>query len=953
MRASRRTWTDLSLVGPVWALGATLVAAAGGACGDDTATDTTGTGGGATAATVTSTTAPSSTSTSVGKGGQGAQGQGGEGGTGDGGAGVGGQGGEGGGPPVVICDTVADGPTRGSAIAVSDDDSTVVSVNRDVGTVTISRVTYGDDGPAMSKVAEIDLGAGSEPWQVALNACGTRAYVVLRRDQKVVEILDVDTDDPVVGEEAEVGSEPTGIAISPFNSKLYVANWVEGTVDIIETDGMVFADTIDLNPVLVDTGLLGAGATPRAALAHPRAIAITNDGDTDDDDETVVVTEWFAQRTAPEDDDGLNSDVNKSGLLYVHDVASDDTTTIELPPIEDVGINNRNDQPTGCFPNQIGSVTIEGGKAYVTSTCASPVGPIGVNTFPGGAPVCTDLTAETACGHGGTCSAGLTCNPNTQDTKTTTHPALHVVDLDTAESADGVALDALFSDPGVGSARMPLLPTDLGFFNGFAYITAMGADAVFRVVLDDEGLVESVGGSNDFINLRRDPTDTLIRLPVGIATAHGDDAFAFVSNDGSRDVTAIAFNTQAIALDDGDPSILQASALPTADSAEDTALRGKRFFNTGLGRWSLSGAAWGSCAACHIDGLTDNVTWYFARGPRQSVSLDGSFASDDPTDQRILNWTALFDEVADFEANTRGVSGGLGAIVDGANRINTAAETPPQQGLQGSSADVASPDGLSAHPHSTIDDWAEITAWVKTIRSPRRPVGLVSADVTAGRDIFTDPDQGNCIGCHSGPKWTISTLFYTPGDVPNGATGDTDPTMLEGTSWNAALNGFPENLLPATQTAIGQGNDRMRLGSAPAFEQIQCILRPVGTIFNGKGGVEGISPADINVRELRQDMATPGQGAADSGRGFNPPALLGMQVGAPFFHAGNARTLEEVFDDLFEGHHSSDIAQAFTMNDDRKRQLVAFLLSLDEDTTTVAVPAKGGQGGDLCFPPAD
>ena len=102
-------------------------------------------------------------------------------------------------------------------------------------------------------------------------------------------------------------------------------------------------------------------------------------------------------------------------------------------------------------------------------------------------------------------------------------------------------------------------------------------------------------------------------------------------------------------------------------------LRGKRFFNTGLARWSLRARAGARARSCHTDGLTDNVTWYFARGPRQSTSLDGSFASKDPDDQRIFNWTAIFDEVDDFENNTRGVSGGVGAIVSGVS-------APPQTG---------------------------------------------------------------------------------------------------------------------------------------------------------------------------------------------------------------------------------------------------------------------------------
>ena len=74
----------------------------------------------------------------------------------------------------------------------------------------------------------------------------------------------------------------------------------------------------------------------------------------------------------------------------------------------------------------------------------------------------------------------------------------------------------------------------------------------------------------------------------------------------------------------------------------------------------------------------------------------GLFASKDGTDQRILNWTAIFDEIADFEGNTRGISGGVGALVSKVStpiavtdRINTAAESPPQQGLQGSRVPAA------------------------------------------------------------------------------------------------------------------------------------------------------------------------------------------------------------------------------------------------------------------------
>ena len=165
--------------------------------------------------------------------------------------------------------------------------------------------------------------------------------------------------------------------------------------------------------------------------------------------------------------------------------------------------------------------------------------------------------------------------------------------------------------------------------------------------------------------------DQSIHLPIGIAISQAQ-AFAYVANDGARGVEAIDLNAQAVSQETGaDFRAVPSTAAPTG--AALSVQHGKEAFTTGLGRWSLNGAAWGSCAACHFDGLSGNVTWYFARGPRHSVSLDGTFNKSDATDQRVLNWTGIFDEVADFESNVRGISGGVGAIVTTANAACTVA----------------------------------------------------------------------------------------------------------------------------------------------------------------------------------------------------------------------------------------------------------------------------------------
>jgi YVTN family beta-propeller protein len=798
----------------------------------------------------------------------------------------------------------------------------MVAANRDDDSITVFDVDVIDGAPTVTKVETLSTGTGSDPWQVVVDGCSQRAYAVLREAQKVVEIESLESD-PVLAREVSVGSEPTGLALSPDNTRLFVANWVEGTVSVIDTATMTVTDTVDLNATLAATGLLGS-VTARPALAHPRSVAVTADG------ARVLVTEWFGQRTEAELANGSNADTSKKGLLYSIDTTTLVATTIDLPNVADSGFPNHLNQTTGCFPNQVGTVAVNGGFAYVTSTCASPEGPLGVVTVPG---VCT---MDSQCGLGGTCNVNTgACNANNTNVKTTTHPALTIVDL-----ADGSAtttlLDREFEDLGGNPKRMPLLPSDVAVFDDRLYVLAQGTDAVFKVEVSGKS-VTSVGSTSTkpFINVRPAGDMGGIRIPNGLAVGHvvAND-FAFSNNEGAMDVSTIDLGTEEAT------AVTTSVVLPSGEELER--LEGERFFVTGLGRWSLGGEGWGSCAACHIDGLSDNVTWYFARGPRQSTSLDGSYSKTDPTDQRVFNWTGIFDEMADFELNTRGVSGGLGAIVNPADtRINLTAESPPQQGLQGSTADVADPMGTSPHPHSVLPDWNRITTYAQGVRPPKRPVGLNQAQVDAGRTLFTSTSQGNCVGCHSGSKWTISTVFYEPGDTPNAATASAAPTSLSNVDWNVNLDGFPAALFPSDLTTAN--SSRMRFGAPPGAEQLQCILRPVGT-FN-------VAPAAVGVAELRQDMTTLAQGGAATGRGYNPPSLLGMQVGAPFFHAGQARTLEEVLDAVFVGHHQSAIASTFSPTDAQKAELVQFLLSIDTETDVVAVPAKGATGGDLCFYP--
>lgn len=816
-------------------------------------------------------------------------------------------------------------PSRGSAVALSEDDSILVAVNRDVGSVSVFSIEYPADGTPAKVTKKAEVAVGAEPWQVVLSPDGDTAYVVVRKDQKLVKVSGLKGTPAVAGSVA-VGSEPTGVALVPTGARAWVANWVDGTLMGIDTAAMTVASTIDLNDALVKTGLLG-DVKARPSLSHPRSVAITNNGDGSDDDESIVVTEYYAQHVEKVSATGDNADRAKTGLVYKIKIADKSVTPIRIKPLADLGFKDSAGGTAGCFPNQLQSVSIAGSFAYVTSVCASPKGPIGVVT--------------------------TVAPPDVSNVKTTTHGVVSVIDLakgaevDAATASLHARFDKFFADkalPDDGTRRYPAVPVDVAFVpgSGVGYVVANGTDTVFRVRYDlaAASAITEVGSSTQpFIDLQPAAlaAEQKGQNPIGMAISNTGKKFAFVANDVTRNVSVVDLNQQRVVPE----STAASAALPADGSPEKKRLLGKRFFNTSLGRWSLKGQGWTGCQSCHMDGYSDNVSWFFARGPRQSTSLDGSFSKKDPSDQRLFNWTAIFDEVADFEGNTRGISGGVGAIVkdkalDVANRIDTAnVEGANHGGLFGGVADVADPSnplGLAAP--SVLDDWANITAFVQAIRPPRAATNLDAGKVAAGKALFAS--DGSCQGCHGGDKWTISKRFHAP-------AVDTSAALLT-TAWTAPV-GFPTGLLPAATPA----NRFMRFqnGNAAAFDQFQCILRPVGT-FDKSDNVTGIL-------EKRQDMTTAAQGNQTDGNGFNPPSLYGVALGAPYLHGGQAATLESLFSTTFATHYQALSPNFLSDADPAARaqkvdQLVQYLLSIDEGTPSLGIPAAGAGGGNFCAP---
>jgi YVTN family beta-propeller protein len=822
-----------------------------------------------------------------------------------------------------------------------------VAANRTAHSIAVFRTDFAANPPTVTRTALLPaamVGADSEPWAVAMGNDNDTAYVILRRSQQVLKITGVRTAPTIATARASVGSEPTGLAISPTGRTLYVSNYQDGTVSVVNTADMTVTRRVDLNAALASSGLLGPSvmAAPRPALAHPRAIVVTNNGDTNDDDETVYVSEFFAQaRTSGVPAGDQQFDVNKQGVVYRFNAGTGAVgALITLAPVADTGFQDSTNAATGCFPNQLFSLALNNNRLYVSSVCESPRGPTG--------PVVAGMTTDT------------------RNFQTQIHAVLNVVD--TATNAELPAQKVLLNQrlqaqyttrmvPDDGSRRMPLIVNDMQFVQGtnVAYLSAYGADAMFRVRFAADGSVSEVGtAAQNFINLASLAGANAGRLPVGLALASSGANVAnraLAINENTRNVTVVNLAEQSAA------TAAASDAAPTGTAAE--ANNGRRFFVTGLGRWSLKGQAWNSCESCHPDGLSDNVTWFFARGPRQTSSLDATF-NRGGTEQRILNWTGIFDEVHDFELNTRGNSGGLGAIVhrvstppgaddriifDGATPAGAQLATAtPQAGMNGSAKLIRTgvPGAVAGTTVTNVlADWDEVDAYVKTIRAPRRPTNLDSAAVTAGRALF---EANNCGGCHGGPLWTTARRFWTPSAATNGAMGTLRSMTYTGFGMGRqALN--PPSAMGAAPLRFTNA-DPMVVG---ANDQINCVLRSVGTIGAPAmmGGLPtAVAAPGVTVLEARQNftagmgMVTPAQGVT----GFSPPGLVGMGLGAPYFHAGNARTLEEAFTVVFQAHYQAFSANFLTnagaAREADVRNIVAFVLSIDDDTMTV--PVQGG-----------
>jgi YVTN family beta-propeller protein len=748
-------------------------------------------------------------------------------------------------------------PTSGP-IQVAPDDNAVWVVSP--SSKSLTKISVIND--VNQKVS--DTPVGLQPSNIVVSSDGKQVFVANNGDD-TVSVVDATKSPPVVIKTIAVGTEPWGMAITPNGKKLYVANARSNNVSVIDLASLTVIKTVD-----------GVGL-------EPRGVTITDNGDANDADEKVYVTQFFGV-----DRPGvtIGADDYKEGRVAVINVSDDKVRKLAvLNPMADTGFKSdgsalqsipatstatgvtvTNKVTTGAFPNMMQAIVIKGSRAYLPNTCASPDGPVKFNV---NIQSCLTVLDTTSDAEGAVNGASQSINMN------------RGINFEVADPAN--ELKRLFV----------AVPWAVAFKKnaneGFA--VSLSSNVLVKVKLDRNG-TPSTGAPAAAPAAGAPDNSGVVRIlvgqgPRGIAI-NSKDTRAYVYNENSRDVSVINLQNEKVV------ATVRTADLPVAGTEEAKVLIGKAIFDSSTGvdlaalssgplsgtvnRFParLSNEGWSSCYACHGFSKTDGVTWVFNTGPRRSSPLNGSFNPKDATDQKILNHGAIFDEVQDFELNIRNVSGGLGLITK-ADGI-----TPEDIGTIKSfdaATTTAPPPAPSVLPNTgrsaQLDALALYVA--KGISTPRSPLAKESTgsalgqQIARGRQLFID---NSCATCHGGAGWSSARKDFTGAPLLTEVEVDNKVNFLK------------------------------------------RFVKDVGTFF-----------AD-NKNEIKQD------GSKSAGKfGYVPPSLLGAHGLGPYLHNGSAQTLEQVME--LVPHRSIGTGTDTLASQQDRADLVQFLKSIDASTAPI------------------
>ena len=793
---------------------------------------------------------------------------------------------------------VAQAQSYSSPIALAPDGALLWVVNPDDDSVTII------DTAANEALATIPV--GDEPRSIAIdprnryalvaNAAGS-SVTVLRILDETPEGLEVVPDDRV-GPNGELvtGAEPWSVVVSPDSRRAFVANSGQDTITVLDVGGG--APEI-LGQVDLRRSICNGGDFKRHF--QPFGLAVSADN-------SQLYTARFLSFT-PKNGGAQGDDVGRVGVVCRLDV---DTRSSDL---DDYAVAARIKlapqvtgfqfpgfaQDTSAFPNQLQSIVIHGDRAYLPNIAASPSAPLRFN-------VDTQAFVNQISGIGN----------STQ----------------TDEGALNLHLGAV--EPEEGKKRLFFANVWAIAFTsqegaGNAYVVSAGSDLLVKLDVDGDGELAFTEDDNTtrYIDLN-DPAnpatsgDNAGKNPRGIVINEAGDT-AYVANFVSRNVSVVDLDSDQVV------AVIPTSDLPAPGSDEVVQVGAEMFFSS-RGHFDrppgiddatstderLSSEGWQGCASCHFEGLTDSVVWVFGTGPRKSVPLNASFNPANPEDQRVLNYSAIFDEIEDFEINIRNVSGPAppagapndpnhGLLFDDDGDINLAPTVI--------NAFTVPNEGRNEHTVNGVEALTALREWVRlAIRTPNGPLdsdeidgGPRPVNIARGRELF---ELAGCPVCHGGTHWTSSFKdFNSPPELSEIFT-EIDPAPTVG---NPVGNQF-----------------------------LARFLNDVGSFNAGVPGEGNPIGKDIGAPELANaapnangDLVLPDALGFDynddgEGDGYNVPSLLGIHALPPYLHNGACETLVCVLEST---EHRTAGNPTDVLTSQRKRNKVGrFLKSIDLDT---------------------
>lgn len=801
-------------------------------------------------------------------------------------------------------------PTSSAPLALSRDEGTLFVVSTDTDRLTAI------DTRTHALLARVPV--GRRPQSVALDPEGRFVYVA-NSGSNDVSVLDARrlrrSGERGGFDERRIttGAGPESVVVSADGRSVFVANSGQDTITVLSNRDQHVEQVLDLrhSPCNLDD-------TNRHF--QPRGLAVSEDG------QQLYVTSFLSQTRAG---GAQRSDYGKEGVLCRVDRGGHASrfTAIRLAPSES-GFLDKNGRMTGAFPNQLQSVVLRDGHAYLPNIAASPSAPLGFDVDTQAYVNRVDDAARSARDAG----------------------ALNI-HLGAREPEPGKQ-ELYFANP-----RAIAFSTPSG--KGAAYVVAAASDVLVKLDVDERGVLSFTGGSSTTRYIDLDDPDApetsgakAGKNPVGIVIDRRGN-HAYVLNRVSRNVSIVSLARDqvedVVALDD----------LPSPGSREEVLLVGEELFfssrgnfvardadTPGSARGRLSEKGHQACSSCHADGLTDGVVWQFASGPRKTIPINGTVNPRRPSEQRIINASAIFDELEDVDFNTRRVSSGEplaaprpcfddtgsgvlqatndpnhGLIIGSPHDLSLAPcvlvpfavpnENRPQLDVQlpGSSVLVGATDALKEWQRRAVPTPNRPLTNLELVVSGLDGFGPDAYALVRGRELF---EAAGCPVCHGGAQWTTKIKdFVSPPNPSEIAT-------------ESASGANPGQYLHRFLTEVGTFDLNVPGGAnvLPGFPAI--------------GGVE----KDANERDaLGFDYDGDGKGS-----GYNTPSLLGGFGSPPYFHNGACETYDCVLANVV--HRRAGLRRDASdplAGAGERRALAAYLETIDLRTRPHRIDGANGE----------